>query len=169
MSTNTWITVIIVAAIIIVAGFFFYKMPATNNGGVTPAPTGSVIPSPTGNAEENSFLVSDQPPASTVAISRATVKDGGFAVIYDDSAGKAGKVLGTSALLKAGDNANVKITLSRKSTDGETLHVVLFKDNGDGKFQATTDTPVKDSSGADVSSTFTVNSSATLPTDANLY
>lgn len=106
--------------------------PAPSSDAPSPRPGG-----PTGamlvRLEGNSIYVAAQRPGKTATVTVLTLKAPGFVVIREKDA-MTGKELGKSGLLKAGDNNDVAIDLSRETKDGETLYAAVYADDGDGVF-----------------------------------
>lgn len=114
-------------------------------------------------AEENMVVVSEQRPGRTVTGSIISLAAPGYLVIHEDNNGAPGAVLGSSALLQAGESTEVKVTLSRASRDGETLHAMLhFEKGGNTTFAAAEDTPVPSSLGGPISGWFEISSEASM-------
>jgi hypothetical protein len=115
--------------------------------------------------EENMVVVMEQKPGTTV-IGTVVLKEPGYLVIHADQNGTPGAILGSSALLQAGENTNVKVTLTRASKDGEKLHAMLHNEkNGNATFNASEDTAVQSSLGGPISGWFDIseNASADIP------
>src|SRR3989344_4402602 len=83
------------------------------------------------HAEENMMIVSEQKPGASIRGSLIVLAAPGYLVIHEDKDGAPGVILGASALLPAGENSNVPVTLSRASRDGETLHAMLHFEKGE--------------------------------------
>lgn len=92
---------------------------------------------------ENAIYLADQKPGNMVNVSMAVLGGKGYVVIHETKDGKPGKVLGASALLDAGENLNVPISLSAPLVDGQAYVAMLHIDDGDGKFDAAKDAPAK--------------------------
>ena len=112
-------------------------------------------------AEENAVVVMEQKPGNTVLGSMVYLAAPGYLVIHEDKNGEPGAILGTSALLQAGENTNIPVTLSRASRDGETLHAMLHTDaDSNGSFDASIDPPVQSRLGGPIHGWFEITSSA---------
>ena len=112
-------------------------------------------------AEENAVVVSEQRPGNTVTGSAIYLAAPGFLVIHEDTDGQPGTILGASALLQAGENTNVPVTLSRASEEGETLYAMLHTDaDANGSFDATIDIPVESILGGPIHGWFEISASA---------
>lgn len=114
-------------------------------------------------AEENMVVVSEQRPGTTVTGSLIVLAAPGYLVIHEDNgSGEAGTILGASELISTGKSRNVKVTLSRSSRDGETLHAMLhFEKGGNASFSAE-DTPAQSVLGGPISGWFLVSLEAPL-------
>ncbi len=161
---NTKILIAVAAVVIVAGGAYYFLTPKTSApSGMNMTPeemTGMNSNSSGMLAEDNAVMVSDQRPGTTVS-GTAVLAAPGYLVIHADSAGAPGAVLGSSALLRAGENAGVNITLSRATKDGETLHAMLHSDtDGNGAFNASKDMPVQSTLGGPIHGTFQVSSSA---------
>ncbi len=163
-------TLIILGVVVVILGgaTFFYRdnnvEPATTGDSVgLPAQTGLVI----GN---NAIYVADQAPAQAVLVAVVRLEQTGLVVIHEDKSGQPGQILGTSAVLSAGETKNLTpIKLSRLTKDGETLYAMLHLDDGDGVFDPAKDRPVFGSLGDNpIMMIFTVSLDATEPGAVNL-
>lgn len=117
----------------------------------------------------NAIYVAEQTPGRQVSVSVVRLEKPGFVVIHEDTAGTPGKILGVSSLLPAGETKNLTpMTLSRATTDGETMYLMLHLDNGDSGFDATKDKPALDSvGGTPVMMVVTISKDATEPEVVN--
>ena len=110
---------------------------------------------------ENAVASLEQRPGNSVKIAQVRLAVPGYVVIYADTDGEATSVLGSSALLPAGESSNVTVPTSRATTDGETLWSVLhIEANGDSKFNADVDREVQDDLGESISSYFEIKTNA---------
>lgn len=156
IKTWQWVVTVIVIVILIVLGYYLFK----GNGGTpvgtdtTPTPTAS----PT-DSEANRIVVADQYPGNVVYISSVTLEKGGWVEIHKDNNGTPGAIIG-SIYLDAGINP-AKITLTEKTMDGALYYAMLHSDDGDKKFDATKDLPLKDSNGSTIMKSFRASSSVT--------
>lgn len=106
----------------------------------------------------SAVLATDQRPGNSVTIAQVYLEAPGYVVIHEAD----GTILGSSALLQAGQSDKVVVTLSRASKENETLTAELHSEiNGDTTFQEATDKPVQGQlvSGP-IMGTFTISSSA---------
>lgn len=126
----------------------------------TLAPTPIVLASPT--PAPVSLVVGPQEPGRTATIASANLATNGFIAIHADANGAPGTVIGVSALLTVGPQANVSVPLNRASRKGEVLHAMLHVDaDGDGKYTFPgPDVPATDATGATVTVPFTVGVTA---------
>jgi len=148
------IAVVIVGAV----GYYLYSStaPASENTTENSSNTSAGM-----LAEENAVVVSEQKPGSTVTGSVVYLAAPGFLVIHEDADGAPGAILGASAVLQAGENTEVPVTLSRASRDGERLYAMLHSDvDGNGTFDAVFDLPVQSILGGPIHGWFDVSSSA---------
>ena len=80
---------------------------------------------------------------------------------YGNASRAAGVVLGSSALLTAGEHDRVAVELSREAKHGETLIAMLHLDtDGDAWFDAAVDEPVQSILGGPIMGTFEISVSA---------
>src|SRR3989344_1272908 len=148
------IAVVIVGAV----GYYLYSSTA-------PVPENTNENSDTTSAgmlaEENAVVVSEQRPGNTVTGSAIYLAASGFLVIHEDTDGQPGAILGASALLQAGENTNVPVTLSRASEEGGTLYAMLHTDaDANGSFDATIVIPVESVLGGPIHGWFEISASA---------
>lgn len=112
-------------------------------------------------AEDNAVVVNEQRPGNSVTGSLVYLDASGFLVLHEAGDGEPGAIIGSSALLSRGENSNIRVSLSRQTRDGETLYAMLHYDtNGDGRFDANTDTPVPSQLGGPIYGWFDISSSA---------
>lgn len=82
--------------------------------------------------EENAVLVMDQQPGEETVVSYAKLSKPGYVVVYSSDASGKKEVLGTSALLSAGEHKNIKVVHSgMTSKKGSKISAVVVADNGD--------------------------------------
>jgi len=144
-----------VVGLLVVLGLGYYLIK-----GRTPAPvTTEVTTEETATVpeEKNLVLVSDYTAGKTATVASVLLENPGYVMIHEDVSGKPGAIIGTSALLPAGESSDVVVNLKRASKEGEVLYAMLHRDDGDGKFQATTDLPLMDSQGNVVVMSFTID------------
>lgn len=109
----------------------------------------------------NAIIVGDQRPGEEIAIELVET-DRPTVVVIRANDYQTGPVIGTSALLRAGNNTGVVVRLSRPSVDGETLYAVAYADDGDGVYDAGDNTMLN---GAATDMYSTVNISNNADTD----
>ena len=104
----------------------------------TPTPTEEPTETPTpgdggtGGGGTASVTFDDQnSDGSSVVVRSATLSDGGFLVIHDQS----GAVLGHSAYLEAGSHSNVGVTLDDPITATQVLIAMAHTDDGDQSYE----------------------------------
>lgn len=161
MSTKTLLVIGII--IVAIAGITFFFRGGGNEPGPAAGDSSGLIVS------NNAIYVAEQVPGRSVSVSVARLEKPGFVAIHEDVAGAPGKILGISSLLPAGETENLPpITLSRPTTDGETIYAMLHFDNGDDGFDTTKDKPALDSvSGAPVMMVIAISKDATEPGAVN--
>ncbi len=155
LRTWQWVVTAIVIIILIVIGIIVFG----NDGDDTGTPTGTNATSTISNTPgTNSIVMSDQYPGNVVNISSVQLTKGGWVVIHEDNAGQPGAIIG-SAWVDAGVNP-AKITLSKTTIDGRTYYAMLHSDDGDRKFDAAKDAPLKDSNGNTIMRIFRASATA---------
>ena len=82
-------------------------------------------------------------PGSDIEINAVFLKQGGFVVVYENTAVPMGELLAISKYLEAGEHFVVPLHLFRKTKDGEVFDVMLHVDNGDKTFSLVDDKPVR--------------------------
>jgi cytoskeletal protein RodZ len=152
----TWVIAIVVIIVLVILGIWLFgsksSTPATTE---TPATTDD-----TTAAAVNRVVVSDQFPGNVVYLSSVQLAQGGFVAIQKDNAGTPGAVIG-SAWFDKGINPG-KITLSQSTVEGGTYYAVMYNDtDGDMKFDATKDMPLKDANGNVIMKVFKATATAT--------
>jgi hypothetical protein len=95
--------------------------------------------------EVNRLVVADQYPGNVVYVSSAQVANGAWVEIHKDNNGTPGAIIGSAWVDKG--ISPVKVTLTEKTVDGQLYYAMLHSDDGDKKFDATKDLPMKDSQG----------------------
>jgi hypothetical protein len=89
--------------------------------------------------------MSDQYPGNVVQLNSVQLANPGWVVIQANNAGQPGVILGET-YFGSGINPG-KITLSQAMIDGGTYYATLYSDNGDQKFNVSTDKPLIDANG----------------------
>jgi hypothetical protein len=111
--------------------------------------------------EKNAVVATEQRPGPTVKVAQVYLAKPGYVVIHEDNDGEAGAILGSSALLKAGENNNVLVTLTRSTEDGEKLWSMLHvESNSNTTFESSVDIPVESNRGGPVSGWFEIKADA---------
>jgi hypothetical protein len=98
-------------------------------------------------------LASSQPAGFAVAVTKATVTQPTWLVVYEDHAGVPGNVIG-AGLFFAGTNSGT-IELLRATLPGQSYFIGQTLDDGDKIFSLATDKPVRDSQGNPLFTQFT--------------
>lgn len=149
-----WVVTVIVIIVLIVVGVMVFSNKAEVPEVGTPEETPSLVDD---NTAINRIVMSDQYPGNVVYLSSVQVSADSWVAIQTDNAGLPGKVIG-SAKFKTGISPG-KITLTQPMVDGSTYYAVIYSDNGGASFDATKNTPVKDSKGNVVMKVFKASSS----------
>jgi hypothetical protein len=168
---KTQTTIIVLLALIVVALLFYVDKRQT-----APITTDVATSSATDTAASSKMMVgshavvmTDQKPGKEVVVSAVVLGNPGFVVIHEDTNGQPGPVIGYSSLLSTGETKVIKISLNREVKDGERLYAMLHLDNGDGKFDASTDAPATDVNGDIIFQNFAVSKDASgQPIDISL-
>lgn len=97
---------------------------------------------------QNTVVVADQEPGSSVTVDLVVLVNSGFVVIHEDADGAPGADIGHSAAL-IGSNQDVVVSLERPSRESETLHAMLHRDANDNSIYEFpgADVPLKDKEG----------------------
>jgi hypothetical protein len=118
--------------------------------------------------EDNAVAAFDQKSGETVTVSQVYLAQPGYVVVHEDAAGSPGAIVGTSALLPAGQSDSVVVQLSRESVEGERLYAMVHLEaNNDGTFSAA-DAPAPSTLGGPIMGTFMISSEAQSPVDVTL-
>ena len=171
---------------VVLGGLYLYvesqKVDFTNNDIVTDT---EVVTDDSGNEGETDFVPTDatsgmrvgenavvsleQRPGKNVKIAQVYLAAPGYVVIYDDTDGEANTVIGSSALLPAGESKNVTVPVSRATIDGETIWSMLHAEtNGNTTFNADVDVKVQDGLGESISGWFEIKADARENTSITL-
>lgn len=109
----------------------------------------------------DAIYVDDQAAGSAeVLVGFAVIKDAGFVVVHADDDGVPGEIIGASALLPAGGGEHVTVSLDETLVDGEIYYAVLYRDDGDGTFDAAEDRQVTDKDSNVILMTFAASADA---------
>ena len=138
-----WVVTVVVIIVIIIIGIWVFG----NKGAATPTDTSATVTTDNSAtpAAINRIVMSDQYPGNVVYLSSAQFANPGWVVVQSDNTGTPGKIIGQT-YFASGINPG-KITLSSPMIDGGTYYAVMYSDNGDQKFSATTDKPLTDANG----------------------
>jgi quinol-cytochrome oxidoreductase complex cytochrome b subunit len=141
IKTWQWVVTVIVIIVLIVIGVMVFG----NKGSQTPAE--NTNPGDTSGTAQgtNNIIMSDQYPGNVVYVSSVSLQTPGWVVIHKDNAGQPGAVIG-SVFVPAGVSP-AKVTLTQPVIDGGVYYAMIHSDNGDSKFDAATDLPLKDAAG----------------------
>ncbi|MBX4211141.1 hypothetical protein KW783_04205 [Candidatus Parcubacteria bacterium] len=162
MRNSSLIVTVIIIIVIVAVGIYVYNRGGTDQ-------TANIIDS-LGNTStststpENTVLsvvVPNQKPGKSVLVSSVSLKRAGYVVVRADNAGKAGTVIGNSAILQPGSHQNVVIGLPASTVNARSYWAVLFSDNGDHVFAEDRDATETDEFGGAVTQKFTVSTTAT--------
>lgn len=145
--TWQWVVTVIVIIVLIVIGVLVFG----GKGSSTPA-TSTESPTPTDQTALNRVTMTDQYPGNVVYLNSVQLDKPGYVAIHKDNNGQPGDIIGYTHF-DAGINPG-KITLTQPMIDGQVYYAMLHSDNGDGKFDPTTDLPLKDASGNIIMNTF---------------
>lgn len=105
-----------------------------------------------------SIEVNDFSPGNTISVAQATLVTPGFVVVHDEKGAKPDQIIGVSNLLPSGTVENITVDLSREITPGESIFVMLHKDDGNGTFEFPgPDSPVTTSNGTIIMRVFVVS------------
>lgn len=163
---------LILGAIIIVAGFYYLmttrsvEEPVIDSVVPTDEQNGEAADMPDSSVsgmrvEENAVVATEQRPGSIVRIAQVFLAAPGYVAIHEDVAGKPGAIIGSSALLAAGETNAVSVTLDRATRDGEKLWSMLHTEiNNNTTFEADVDTAVESSFGGPLSGWFEIKTDA---------
>ena len=99
-------------------------------------------------------VTSPQRAGQSVIINSVGVSKPTWVIVYDNNQGRPGNVLGAQLFFTS---ANGTVTLLRPTMAGKTYFIGRAVDNGDRKFQKTSDTPLADENGNQVLITFSTN------------
>lgn len=142
---KTWqwvVTIVIIIALIIVGILVFgngkevTEEPSTTDSSITDSSTAS---------DSNRIVMSDQFPGNVVFLSSVTLANGGWVEIHKDNNGVPGEIIG-SQYFEKGINTG-KITLTKPTVEGGLYYAMLHSDDGDKKFDAAKDLPLKNTKG----------------------
>jgi hypothetical protein len=154
--TWQWVVTVIVVIILIVLGYYLFK----GNGANTTVDTNATSTDQISDVNEiNRIVVADQYPGNVVYLSSVQTANGAWVEIHKDNNGKPGAIIGSTYVEKG--IAPVRITLTEKTADGQLYYAMLHTDDGDKKFDAAKDLPMKDSRGNIIMKTFRASTNVT--------
>jgi hypothetical protein len=139
-----WIVTVIVIIALIVVGIIVFGNKKTDTG-TTDVTDTTVTDTTDVGTEVNRIIMADQFPGNVVFVSSVQLAKGGWVVIHKDNAGKPGDIIG-STYFDSGINPG-KVTLTASTVEGGVYYAMLHTDDGDKKFDAAKDLPLKDSKG----------------------
>lgn len=133
----------ILAAIIIISGIWFItsrndEYKSTGNNASTTARSdanGSATASTSATPGLSTVVVGETTAGNKVVVQSAQLSAPGYIVVYRSTVDGDTKIVGHSKLLEMGAYSNMSIDLNTSVATGETVTVVLHKDDGDGKFE----------------------------------
>jgi hypothetical protein len=143
VKTWQWVVTAVVIIVLIIIGIWVFGGKGSSTSteqGMTSTEDNSNTP-----GALNRIVMSDQYPGNVVYLNSAQFANPGWIVIQADNAGTPGKILGET-YFDSGINPG-KITLSSPMVDGSIYYAVMYSDNGDKKFDVTTDKPLTDANG----------------------
>ena len=121
--------------------------------GPVAAQTATQTANQTANATA-SVELPDQEIGSTVTVSEATLPEGGFVAVYNES----GSYVGSSEYLEAGTHRNVTVQLEHEFAHAQVAIAKAFMDDGDRTFAVGNETAYRTASNVTVSDTAYISS-----------
>jgi hypothetical protein len=152
-----WFVTVVVIIILVVLGYYMYK--GTNSKSPSDTNSSVVDNNESTSKEINRVDVTDQYPGNLVYISSAQFAAPGWVVIHKDNNGKPGDIIGYTYFDK-GINPG-RVNLKENTKEGMMYYAMLHSDDGDKKFDASKDAPLKDSKGNIIMKLFRATSSVT--------
>ena len=153
--TWQWVVTVIVIIVLILLGYYMFKGNSTTMTDDVMSTDDSSLAT---NKDTNRVVVTDQFPGNIVYLSSVQLTKGAFVVIHKDNKGTPGDVIGVQ-YFEAGINPG-KVTLTSATVEGGTYYAMLHSDDGDKKFDAVKDLPLKDSAGNIIMKIFRASSAA---------
>lgn len=156
IKTWQWVVTVVVIIVLIILGYTMF------NGSSSTIPTTedtSSNASMTNSKDANRVVVSDQFPGNIIYVSSAQLAQPGFVVIHKDKAGTPGDIIGYQYFDK-GINPG-KITLTTPTVESGIYYAMIHSDDGDKKFDASKDLPLKDATGSIIMKLFRATSNPT--------
>ncbi len=157
IKTWQWLVTAIIIIALIVVGIMVFGKKGDDSTMVTGDDMSATDTIDT-TAEGNRVVMTDQFPGNVVYISSVQLASPGWVEIHADNNGQPGSILG-SMYYEKGINPGGKITLSKPTVEGGIYYAMLHSDDGDKKFDATKDLPLKDSKGAIIMKIFHASAS----------
>jgi len=157
VKTWQWVVTVIVIIVLVLLGYYMLK----GNGTSTPTTGVDTTTDSTlvAGKDTNRVVVTDQFPGNIVYLSSVQLAQPGFVVIHKDNKGTPGDIIGYQYFDK-GINPG-KITLTTPTAEGQTYYAMLHSDDGDKKFDAKLDLPLKDAAGNIIMKVFRSTTSIT--------
>jgi hypothetical protein len=106
-----------------------------------PSTNALVINSSLSEESNSAVMVKDQVAGASVSVASVETDASTWVVVREDKNGVLGNILGATRI-DAGNSAHVVVSLLRSTVVGQTYQVVLFKDDGDKKFDHKIDVPL---------------------------
>lgn len=100
-----------------------------------------VVNSSLSEESNSAVMVKDQAAGASVSVGSVEADASTWVVVREDKNGVLGNILGATRI-DAGNSSNVAVSLLRSTVAGQTYQVVLFKDDGDRKFDHKIDVPL---------------------------
>ena len=129
---------------------------------------GPVAAQETGTANETgnetaSVVYEDQEINSSVTVAEATLPEGGFVAVYNESGG----YVGSSGYLDAGTHENVTVELEREFTRAQVSYAQAYTDDGDESFAVGNESAYRTGTNATVSDSAYLTSGDSARTATN--
>ncbi|MDD5164987.1 MAG: hypothetical protein PHG25_00385 [Candidatus Pacebacteria bacterium] len=156
IKTWQWVVTVVVIIVLIIIGIWVFGGKSAS----LPSDQNAIATDDTSNTPGalNRVVMGDQYPGNVVYLNSAQFENPGWVVIHADNAGTPGKIIGQMYFV-AGISPG-KITLTQPMVDGVTYYAMMHSDNGDKKFDATLDLPLKDANGNIIMKVFHASSAA---------
>ncbi len=147
---NTVITIIVIVAVAAVV-YWLVRTLGPSESDYNPTPSAG-----TATESANAVNILDQAPGASVNVSLVTLTENGFVVIHTDNNGAPGQIVAASSLMQTGALRDVVVAATLE--DGTYYHAMLHQDDGDGVFDPSKDSPMKDSLGNTIMMRFKADS-----------
>ena len=99
-------------------------------------------------------IVEDQLAGDRVLIKEIALTDSGWAVVHEDAGGVPGNALGAQRFDKGVHSGTIYLLRNTEADQG--YYILLYRDNGDRKFDLETDILITDAEASPIKSTFQV-------------